>query len=188
MPKAIIFSAPSGSGKTTIAQVLMRRLPGLLGLSISATSRAPRTQEQEGADYYFLTPEEFRRRVDAGHFLEYEEVYEDTFYGTLKSEVDRLHREGKNVLFDIDVMGGTRLKACFGDRARSFFIMAPSRADLEARLRGRGTESEEQIRKRLAKADWEMKHRSKFDHVIVNDDLNRAVNEMKGIICQFLEL
>jgi len=185
--QAVIFSAPSGSGKTTIIRKLMERLPGRLGFSISATNRAPRGAEKNGVDYHFLTTEEFRKRIDAEAFLEFEEVYKGTYYGTLKSEVARLHNEGKAVLFDIDVVGGANLKKMFGNKACSFFIMAPSRADLEARLRGRGTESEEQIQKRLSKADWEFEYRAKFDHVIVNDDLDRAVAEVESILLNFLE-
>lgn len=164
----------------------MERLPGRLGFSISATSRAPRGGEKDGVDYYFLSTEEFRTRIQESAFLEYEEVYEGTYYGTLKSEVERLHQEGKAVLFDIDVVGGANLKNMFGEKACSFFIMAPSRTDLEARLRGRGTETEEQIQKRLSKADWELEYRSKFDHVIINDDLERAVNEVEMILREFL--
>lgn len=185
--KAVIFSAPSGSGKTTIVRQLMKRMPNRFGFSISATSRDPRGQEQHGVDYYFLSAEDFRAGIARDEFLEHEEVYADTFYGTLKSEVDRLHGEGKAVLFDIDVVGGVNLKKYFGDRARSMFIMAPSRADLEQRLRGRRTESEEQVHKRLAKADLELSYRDHFDHVIVNDDLERAVSEVEEILREFLD-
>ena len=185
--KALIFSAPSGSGKTTLVRALLDRMPQRLDFSISATSRAPRGKEKNGVDYYFLSQAEFKKKIDADAFLEYEEVYTGTYYGTLKSEVDRLHELGKTVLFDIDVVGGINLKKIFKDRACSFFIQAPNKAVLTARLQGRGTETEEQIRKRLEKADFEMGFRDQFDFIIINDDLDSALLELEQRIEDFLQ-
>ena len=184
--KAVIFSAPSGSGKTTIVRQLMKRMPGRFGFSISATSRDPRGQEQHGVDYYFLSAEDFRAGIARDEFLEHEEVYADTFYGTLKSEVDRLHGEGKAVLFDIDVVGGLNLKKQFGDRALALFIQAPSIEELERRLVARGTDSPEKIAQRIEKAAWEMDQRDGFDHIIINDNLDRAKAEAKALLEAFL--
>lgn len=184
--KALIFSAPSGSGKTTLVRALMDRMPQRLDFSISATSRAPRGKEKDGIDYYFLSEADFKKNIDADAFLEYEEVYAGTYYGTLKSEVDRLHKLGKTVLFDIDVIGGINLKKIFKDRACSFFIQAPNKAVLTARLQSRGTETDEQIQKRLDKADFEMGFRDQFDFIIVNDDLNKALSELERHIEHFL--
>ncbi len=183
--KLIIFSAPSGSGKSTIIQYLLTQ--GLnLAFSISATSRAPRGTEKDGVEYYFLTPDEFRRRIADGDFLEYEEVYTDKFYGTLKSEVERLTALGKNVIFDVDVVGGVNIKRFYGERALSIFIQPPSVEELRRRLVGRATDAPEVIESRLAKAEYEMSFASKFDRVIINDDLTTAENEALNIIQDFL--
>ena len=183
--KLIIFSAPSGSGKSTIIQYLLTQ--GLnLAFSISATSRAPRGTEKDGVEYYFLTPDEFRRRIADGDFLEYEEVYTDKFYGTLKSEVERLTALGKNVIFDVDVVGGVNIKRFYGERALSIFIQPPSVEELRRRLVGRATDAPEVIESRLAKAEYEMSFASKFDRVIINDDLTIAENEALNIIQDFL--
>ncbi len=183
--KLIIFSAPSGSGKSTIIQYLLTQ--GLnLAFSISATSRAPRGTEKDGVEYYFLTPDEFRRRIADGDFLEYEEVYTDKFYGTLKSEVERLTALGKNVIFDVDVVGGVNIKRFYGQRALSIFIQPPSVEELRRRLVSRATDAPEVIESRLAKAEYEMSFASKFDRVIINDDLTTAENEALNIIQDFL--
>ncbi|MDY6370802.1 MAG: guanylate kinase [Bacteroidales bacterium] len=192
MGKAILFSAPSGCGKTTIIKELMaseateRLDPKALAFSISATSRKPRGDEQHGTDYYFLSEEEFRRRVAADEFLEWEEVYAGTCYGTLKSEVQRLWDEGKVIVFDVDVNGGRNLKRYFGDQALSIFVMPPSLEVLEQRLRNRGTDSEEAIAKRLGRSAEELKQAPHFDRTIVNDDLRHAVSETRREVEAFL--
>ena len=174
--KLIIFSAPSGSGKTTIVHHLLDSLPNL-AFSISATSRAPRGKEKDGVDYYFLSSEEFAKKAAAGEFLEWEEVYKGTAYGTLRSEVERLWAEGKHVIFDIDVVGGLNLKKLFGENALAVYVKVPNDETLEKRLRGRGTDSEEKIQQRLAKAKEEQKLAPQFDLILVNDDLERAKAE-----------
>ena len=185
--RLIIFSAPSGSGKSTLVQWLMREHPELkLAFSVSCTSRAPRGTEQNGVEYFFLTPEEFRRKIQNNEFLEYEEVYEDRFYGTLKSQVEEQTQRGENVVFDIDVKGGCNLKQYYGARALSIFVQAPSVEELEKRLRGRNTDTEEAIKGRLAKASYEMTFASKFDPVVVNDDLERAKEETYRVVRNFL--
>lgn len=187
--KLIIFSAPSGSGKSTIVQWLMREHPELrLAFSISATTRAPRGTERNGVEYLFLSEDEFRDRIDKGEFLEYEEVYAGRFYGTLKSQVERQTAKGENVVFDVDVKGGCNIKKFYGDRAMSIFVQAPSVDELRRRLIGRGTDSEEAIRNRLAKASYEMTFAPKFDHVVVNDDLEKAENETYELVKKFLQL
>jgi len=181
MSKLIIFSAPSGSGKSTIINALRER--GMkFEFSISATSRKPRGTEQDGVEYYFLSPEEFRAKIANGEFVEYEEVYKDQFYGTLKSEVDRKLGEGSDVMFDIDVKGALNIKRIYGTRAVSIFIQPPSVEELSRRLHGRGTETEELIQKRLAKAEYEMSFAKDFDHVVVNDNLERAVETIETIL------
>ena len=183
--KLIIFSAPSGSGKSTIINYLLQQ--GLnLCFSISATSRAPRGTERDGVEYYFLSPDEFRRRIAAGDFLEYEEVYQDKFYGTLKSEVERILSRGDNVIFDVDVVGGCNIKAAYGDRALSVFIQPPSVEELRRRLVSRGTDAPDVIESRVAKAEYELSFASRFDRVIVNDDLERAEAEVLRIVQDFL--
>ena len=183
--KLIIFSAPSGSGKSTIINHLLKQNLNL-HFSISATSRAPRGTEQNGVEYYFLTPDEFRARIAAGDFLEYEEVYTDKYYGTLKSEVERQLNEGNNVIFDVDVVGGCNIKKFYGDRAFSVFIQPPSIAHLRERLEGRGTDAPEVIESRIAKAEYELSFASQFDCVIVNDDLEAAKAEALKVIKEFL--
>ncbi len=186
MGKAILFSAPSGCGKTTIIGRLMQYFD-CFDFSISATSRQPRGQEQNGRDYYFLSRDEFMRRVDNGDFLEWEEVYQGTCYGTLKSEIERIWNDGKVIVFDVDVNGGCNIKRYFGDDALSIFVMPPSLEVLEQRLRSRGTDSEEAIVKRLARSAEELKQAPQFDVTIVNDDLERAVAEAKTLIEKFLD-
>lgn len=183
--KAILFSAPSGSGKTTIIKHLMQYFD-CFEFSISATSRQPREGERDGVDYYFLSPEAFLSRVRNDEFLEWEEVYADTRYGTLKSEVERICGNGKVMVFDVDVNGGLNIKRFFGDDALAIFVMPPSIEVLEQRLRGRGTESEESIQKRLSRSAKELGESSKFDVTIVNDDLARAVEETRRKIEEFL--
>lgn len=186
MGKLVIFSAPSGSGKTTIVRELLQRFK-CFEFSISATSRQPRGQEQDGIDYYFLTNEEFKERVERNEFVEWEEVYQGTCYGTLKSEMERIWAKGNTILFDVDVMGGINLKHIFGNDACSMFIMPPSIEELERRLRGRGTDTEEVILKRIAKAEFELSKASEFDHIVVNDKLDKAVEEAAEIITRFLK-
>ena len=183
--KLIVFSAPSGSGKTTLVRHLLAQdLP--LGFSISATSRNPRGQEQDGQDYYFLSAEDFRSQIAADAFLEYEEVYAGTYYGTLQSEVERLWAAGKHVLFDIDVVGGLRIKEKFPEQTLAVFVQPPSVEILEQRLRARGTESEEKIQQRLAKSTQELSYAPQFDRVIVNDDLAQAQQEVVALIASFI--
>ena len=183
--KAILFSAPSGSGKTTIIKRLLKYFD-CFEFSISATSRQPREGERDGVDYYFLKPDEFERRVKDGDFLECEEVYAGTRYGTLKSEIDRIAQKNKVVIFDVDVNGGLNIKRYFGDEALAIFVMPPSIEVLEQRLRQRGTESEESIQKRLGRSAKELDEANKFDITIVNDDLDRAVEETKRVVESFL--
>lgn len=183
--KLIIFSAPSGSGKSTIINYLMGQ--GLhLAFSISATSRPPRGTERDGVEYFFLSPEEFRRRIAAGEFLEYEEVYKDRFYGTLKTQVERQLSQGQNVVFDVDVNGGCRIKEFYGDRALSMFIQPPSVEELRRRLEGRGTDSPEVINDRIARAEYELSLAPRFDTIVVNDDLEKAEAEALNKIKTFL--
>ena len=184
--KLVIFSAPSGAGKSTLVNYLLPQFPEL-SFSISATSRSPRGREQHGKDYYFLSSEEFKARVAGDELLEWEEVYAGTYYGTLRSEVERIWAEGKVVVFDIDVVGALNLKKQFGDRALALFVQAPSVEVLEQRLRGRGTDSEEKIQQRVAKATIEMGRAPEFDKVVVNDDLNTAKAEAVTILKDFLE-
>lgn len=185
----LIFSAPSGSGKSTIVQWLTKEHPELnLVFSISATSRPPRGTEQHGVEYFFLTPEEFKTKIDANEFLEYEEVYTDRYYGTLKSQVEEQLESGKNVIFDIDIKGGINVKKFFGDRALSLFIQPPSVEELRKRLVGRATDSAEQIEERLAKAEYEMSFAPQFDQIIVNDDLDTAKADTLKTIRNFLNI
>lgn len=184
--KLIIFSAPSGSGKSTIINYLLECNLNLT-FSISATSRAPRGNEQNGKEYYFLTPDEFKAKIANGDFIEYEEVYKDNFYGTLKSEVERIRESGQNVVFDVDVVGGVNIKNIFGDEALSMFIMPPGIEELRKRLVGRNTDSAETIEKRLAKAEYEMSFSDKFDKIVINDDLEMAKAEALSIIKEFID-
>ena len=181
----IIFSAPSGSGKSTLINYLMTKLD-CLEFSISATSRSPRGTEQNGVEYYFLTPEEFRQKIDNSEFLEWEEVYEDKYYGTLYSEIERINKKGNVVVFDVDVVGGVNLKKIFGSMACSIFIMPPSVEELERRLIGRGTDAPEVIAKRVAKADKEISRAAEFDHIVINDVLSDAIAATEQIIDAFI--
>lgn len=184
--KLVIFSAPSGSGKSTIIQSLLNRDLNL-SFSISATSRAPRGTEKNGVEYYFISPEEFRQRIANGEFLEYEEVYAGKFYGTLKSEVERILDSGHNVIFDVDVVGGLNIKKYYGDQALALFIQPPSIEELEKRLKHRATDAPEVIASRVAKAEYELSFAPRFDHIIVNDILEKAQEEAYQTIRQFLD-
>lgn len=186
--KLIIFSAPSGSGKSTLVQHLMTEYPELrLKFSISCTSRAPRGTERNGVEYFFLSPDKFRQKISAGEFLEYEEVYQDKFYGTLKSQVETQTERDENVVFDVDVKGGCTIKKYYGDRALSVFIQPPSVEELRKRLVGRATDAPEVIEQRLAKAEYELTFADKFDKVIINDDLDVAKAEAYQIVSEFLK-
>ena len=185
--KVIIFSAPSGAGKSTIVQHLLSLFPEL-EFSISATSRAPRGQEKHGVEYYFFSADEFRKMIAEGKFVEHEEVYSGSFYGTLRSEVERIWAKGHTIVFDIDVQGGVNLKKIFGNQALSIFIQAPSVEILRERLIGRGTDTAEAIEKRVAKAASEMEFADgKFDYVLINDDLQTAKEEAEKVISDFLK-
>lgn len=186
--KMLIVSAPSGSGKSTIVNWLMKEHPELrLYFSISCTSRAPRGEEKDGVEYFFLTPEAFKEKIANEEFLEYEEVYENRFYGTLKAQVERQREAGQNVVFDVDVKGGVNIKNHYGDEALSLFIQPPSVEELRRRLEHRGTDTPEAIEQRLAKAGYEMTFAPQFDHVIVNDDLEKAKQETLRIVSDFLK-
>lgn len=184
--KIIILSAPSGSGKSTIIKQIIDDEALRLGFSVSATSRQPRGGEQNGKDYYFITNEEFRRRVDADEFVEWEEVYAGTCYGTLVSEVERVTGSGRNLIMDIDVKGGVNVKKRYGNRALALFIMPPSLEALKERLHKRATDSEEVIARRLAKAEYEISFAPHYDVVVVNDELEKAVEEVRRIIRDFI--
>ena len=185
--KLIIFSAPSGSGKSTIINFLLQHPELKLSFSISATSRPPRGTEKDGVEYYFLSPDEFRSRIEKGDFLEYEEVYKDRFYGTLKSEVERLLKAGRNVVLDVDVVGGVNIKKIYGERAKAIFIQPPGLTELRKRLEGRGTDSPEVIENRLQKAEYELSFAPKFDTVIVNDLLEKAQQEALDTVTAFIQ-
>jgi guanylate kinase len=187
--KLIIISAPSGTGKSTIISWLMREHQELnLAYSISCTSRAPRGTEQNGVDYFFLTPEEFRQRIDNDEFLEYEEVYTDRFYGTLKSQVENQLEAGQNVVFDVDVKGGVNIKKFYGDKALSLFIQPPSINELRKRLEGRATDAPEVIDQRIARAEFELSFADKFDKIVINDKLEYAEADALDIIKEFLDI
>ena len=186
MGKVVIFSAPSGSGKTTIVRALLERY-NQFEFSISATSRAPRGAERDGVDYYFLSAEEFAKKVAEAAFVEWEEVYAGTSYGTLKSEVERIWSKGNIILFDVDVMGGINLKRIFQEKACSIFIMPPSIEELRRRLEGRGTDSAETIEKRISKASFELTKSPEFDHTVINDRLEEAIEATCKIIDEFLQ-
>lgn len=186
--KLIIFSAPSGSGKSTLVNYLMEQHPELkLAFSISCTSRAPRGKEQNGVEYFFLSPEEFKKKIANDEFLEYEEVYEDRFYGTLKSQVEVQSQAGQNVVFDVDVKGGVNIKKHYGSRALSVFIQPPSVKELRNRLVGRATDAPEVIEQRLNKAEYELSFADKFDRIVINDDLEKAKVDVYNVIKQFLD-
>ena len=185
--KMLIVSAPSGSGKSTIVNWLMQEHPELkLYFSISCTSRAPRGTEQNGVEYFFLTPEELKEKIANDEFLEYEEVYENRFYGTLKAQVENQRTAGQNVVFDVDVKGGINIKKFYGDEALSLFIQPPSVEELRRRLEGRGTDTAEAIEQRLAKAEYEMTFAPQFDRIIVNDNLETAKQETLQVVKAFL--
>jgi len=188
LSKIIIFSAPSGSGKSTIVNWLMQEHPELkLYFSISCTSRPPRGTEQDGVEYFFVTPEDFRKRIEKGEFLEYEEVYENRFYGTQKEQVERQRQAGQNVVFDVDVKGGINIKKYYGDEALSIFIQPPSVEELRRRLEGRGTDTPEAIDSRVAKASYELTFASQFDQIIVNDNLDEAKAATLKVVQEFLK-
>jgi len=184
--KLIVFSAPSGSGKTTIVRHLLEQTGLPLAFSISATTRAPRGREKEGEDYYFLSPEAFRSKIEKGEFLEYEEVYPGLFYGTLASEVKRLWNENKAVLFDIDVMGGISIKKSFPSETLTVFVQPPSIKTLEDRLRSRNTDTEETLLIRLSKAQQELDQAQAFDEIVINDDLSTALSQTEELVRSFL--
>jgi len=183
--KAIIFSAPSGSGKTTIVRHLLDQNPDL-GFSISASTRDKRGRtEQDGEDYYFLTPDQFKQKIDSDEFIEWEEVYSGNFYGTLKSEIDRIWKEGKNVVFDVDVKGGLNLKRYFGDKALAIFVSVPSLETLKERLNERGTETEESLSRRIFKAKFETTFKGQFDAVLLNENLDASLAEAQKLYDDF---
>ena len=186
MGKVIIFSAPSGSGKSTIVNYLLAKDLGL-EFSVSATCRAPRGEERHGKEYYFFTADEFKQRIEKDDFLEWEEVYPGCFYGTLKSELERIWKAGHAVVFDVDVVGGVNIKKIFGEQALSIFVKAPSVEALRQRLIGRGTDSMEKIEQRVAKAEYELTFADKFDVVIVNDNLETALAEAEKAVRDFLK-
>lgn len=183
--KALIFSAPSGSGKTTIVKHLLEKNSDL-GFSISASTRDKRGRtESHGKDYYFLSPAEFKQKIDDDAFIEWEEVYEGNFYGTLKSEIERIWSQGKDVIFDVDVKGGLNLKKYFGDKALAIFVKVPSLEVLSERLKDRGTESEESLSRRLFKANFETSFQDQFDVVLVNEELNKSLREAQQLYDSF---
>lgn len=185
-PRSIVISAPSGAGKSTIVGALLAKFPQL-AFSISACSRPPRGQEQNGVHYYFLQPEQFKQKIEEGAFFEWEEVYTGMYYGTLQAELERIWSAGKVVVFDVDVIGGIKIKQKLQDAALSIFIQPPSIAILEERLRKRQTDSEEKIQLRIAKAAEEMSHSSAFDHVVVNDNLTVTIEQIEQLILAFIE-
>ncbi len=184
--KLLIFSAPSGAGKTSIVKGVLARVPDL-AFSVSACSRPKRPGEQDGVDYYFLTPDTFRRKIEENAFLEWEEVYPGSYYGTLRSELDRIWQQGKHVVFDVDVAGGLNIKKQFPARSLAMFIRPPSLEVLRERLTNRGTESSESLQKRLGKAEKELSYASQFDHIIVNDVLADAIEEACGLVKKFVD-
>lgn len=185
--KLIILSAPSGAGKTTIVKHLLAKHPDKIAFSISASTRAPREGEMDGSDYYFISKEEFLHRIAKKEFIEFEEVYSGTFYGTLRSEVERIWATGKHVIFDIDVEGGLHLKRKFDGQALAIFVQPPSLDVLELRLRGRGTDSEEKLRERIEKAKKELGYADRFDVILHNDDLDKACLQAEQLLLDFLD-
>ncbi|MCC6601520.1 MAG: guanylate kinase [Crocinitomicaceae bacterium] len=184
--KAIIFSAPSGAGKTTIVRHLVDIPEFSLTFSVSATSRPMRSHEANGRDYYFISSEEFLKRAKNGEFIEWEEVYKDQYYGTLKAEIEKIWAEGKNVIFDVDVIGGLNLKKIFGDKALAIFVRPPSLEALRFRLRNRSTETSEKVAMRIEKAQHEMTFATRFDFILVNDELEKALSEAQKKVQDFL--
>jgi len=185
--KLIIFSAPSGAGKTTIVKRLLEKYGDKIAFSISASTREPRAGEVDGTDYYFISKEEFLHRIAKKEFVEFEEVYSGTFYGTLRSEIERIWEEGKAVIFDIDVIGGLHLKRKFGDNALAVFVQPPTLDVLIDRLRGRGTDSEEKLKERIEKADKELAYADKFDVILKNDNLEDACNEASDLLLNYVK-
>lgn len=188
MKKLLIFSAPSGAGKTTIVRHLLNKYPDYLEFSISATSRQPRPQEVHGRDYYFLTEEEFLKKVKNDEFVEWEEVYNQTYYGTLKSEIDRIFKKNKSVIFDIDVVGGLNLKSKFGENALAVFIEPPNIEELKIRLMERNTETPEKLKQRIEKAARELQYKNRFDVIIENKNLDTALKTAEKLTEEFLEI
>lgn len=186
MNKVVIFSAPSGSGKTTLVKHCLAHFPELQ-FSISCTTRAPRGDEKHGVDYHFLSPDDFKKKISENAFVEFEEVYTDKFYGTLKDEVQKIWDNGKIVIFDVDVKGGVNLKKIFGEQALSIFIAPPSIEELERRLITRGTDNLDTIKTRVAKAEEELTYKDQFDKVVVNDVLEIATQEMENILTAFIK-
>ena len=184
--KCIIFSAPSGAGKTTIVRYLLKKVKNL-EFSVSATSRAKRDYEVDGHDYHFLSVTDFKNHIEKDKFIEWEEVYADNYYGTLKSEIERIWSEEKHVIFDVDVMGGIKLKSIFGEKALSIFVQPPSIQELENRLIGRGSETPETIIRRVGKAEKEMKSAKEFDYILINDKLEEAKKEARRTVLNFFE-
>ncbi len=184
--KLLIFSAPSGAGKTTIVKRLLEKHGDKISFSISASTRAPRGQEENGVDYYFISTDDFLHKVAKHEFIEFEEVYSGTFYGTLRSEVERIWEAGKHVIFDIDVVGGLRLKSKFPDQALAIFVNPPSLEVLKERLKGRGTDSEEKLQERFAKAELELSYADKFDVILQNNDLETACAEAERLVLDFI--
>ncbi len=185
--KLIIFSAPSGAGKTTLVHHLLSKPELKLTFSVSATSREKRTTETDGIDYHFLKPDDFRSRIEKGEFLEWEEVYENQYYGTLRSEIGRIHSEEKHVIFDVDVVGGLNIKKQYGDKALAIFVQPPSVKELEKRLHGRSSESSESLEMRVGKAKEELDYADKFDVILINDDLEIAKNEAYKLVENFTQ-
>lgn len=185
--KLFVFSAPSGSGKTTIVRHLLSKEEFNLDFSISATSRKPRSNEVDGKDYYFMSTREFKDHIKNDDFLEWEEVYRDNFYGTLKTEVERIWASGKHVIFDIDVVGGLEIKKIFPERTLAVFVKPPNIEELKIRLKKRGTESEEKISMRVAKASIEMATAPQFDYIIINNELNSALKDAEDLVANFLK-
>lgn len=184
--KLLIFSAPSGAGKTTIVKHLLAKHGDKIAFSISASTREPRGQEVDGVDYYFISKEDFLHKVAKHEFIEFEEVYSGTFYGTLRTEVERIWNEGKHVIFDIDVVGGLRLKSKFPDQALAIFVNPPSLDVLKERLKGRGTDSEEKLQERYAKAELELSYADRFDVILQNNDLDTACAEAEKLVLDFI--
>lgn len=185
--KLIIFSAPSGAGKTTIVKRLLEKYGDKIAFSISASTREPRAGEVDGKDYYFISKEEFLHRIAKKEFVEFEEVYSGTFYGTLRSEIERIWEKGKAVIFDIDVIGGLHLKRKFGDNALAIFVQPPTLDVLIDRLRGRGTDSEEKLKERIEKADKELAYADQFDIILKNDNLEDACKEASDLLINFVK-